>query len=146
MLLLGGLLNKPTGGSYNYIQTGSYPKTGALRRDPDVQPEGFAGFNLTQITERCTPPYSTFHWEATFPDREDSDYFPPQAISIVDGTDIPPGVVPADVEGLGTNIRSWTHDSVERWCQQCVTFGGGVLAQDSVSIANYMSRTIVNVE
>ena len=145
MLLLGGLLNTPTGGSYNYIQTGSYPqKETGFGRDPDVQPEGFAGYNLTQVTERCTPPYSTYRWSATFPSEESQipGYSPQQAIGIVDDTDIPAGITPAE----SFLPADWTHDSVERWCQQCVTFGGGVLAQDSVSIANYMSRTIVNVE
>ena len=111
-----------------------------------MQPEGFAGYNLTQVTERCTPPYSTFRWSATFPSDESRvpGYSPQQAIGIVDGTDIPAGITPAE---SGPGSTDWTHDSVERWCQQCVTFAGGVgLAQDSVSIANYMSRTIVNVE
>lgn len=161
---------------YNYVETGSYPKKevgfgrvdtpGPLKRPTLRTPwqpaaiarslryrallpglagvcahppsdvaaaDGFAGYNLTQVTDRCTPPYSTFRWAAI---REED-----RTIVVTDGTDVPYGITPDSDRDV-----SWTPQSVERWCQYCVTFAGDAdLAQDSVSISNFKHITDVNV-
>ena len=46
---------------YNYIQTGSYPRAGMMKRE--LTPRGFAGYNLSMVTvsERFIDPLPPLH-------------------------------------------------------------------------------------
>lgn len=118
---------------YNEVSTGAYPNEGFMKRSRIAS--GFAGYNLTHVMDRCTPPYRTFQWEATgaCPDGSDECESSDKVMTIVDGTDIPYGITP-----YGSGKQSWTAASVERWCQNCVLFAGAAdITQESVSMSNH---------
>jgi hypothetical protein len=119
---------------FNYLQTGSYNKVNSAgTRGSD--PSGFAGYNLTQVTSTCTPPYQPFRFAVSVRvENEDTDD-EKEIVTVTDGHSIPAGIHPSKPDGL--KPLDFTHDSVRNWCLQCVTFAGNApLAQDSVSINN----------